>query len=196
MICICFESHALCRVSKNVFSGSTNYFKCFIFPFPSSARSQVQCKKKKKNLRVWPDQIACWVSIACSLQPALLPSQWKAEDKFLHIVEYGACSRYWSRAHWNGHVLFCLSLGESGRQPIWSTSLKTHHCVLKGDYMETVWISRVSCLIWDHWRGLSRILCFSLCSLCALSWHSKPWGEKDLIWREKRYLYWGIFIFS
>lgn len=157
MICIYFESHALCRVSKNVFSGSTNYFKCFIFPFPSSARSQVQCKKKKKNLRVWPDQIACWVSIACSLQPALLPSQWKAEDKFLHIVEYGACSRYWSRAHWNGHVLFCLSLGESGRQPIWSTSLKTHHCVLKGDYMETVWISRVSCLIWDHWRGLSKI---------------------------------------
>lgn len=48
MICIYFESHTLCRVSKNVFSGSRIFFKCFIFPFPSTARSQVQCKKKKK----------------------------------------------------------------------------------------------------------------------------------------------------
>lgn len=71
MICLCFDSHLLDRVSQIVLFDSSKYFKCIIFPFPQAG---FPCGsphvKYEKPLNVWPEDFLlgflCFQCTACS----------------------------------------------------------------------------------------------------------------------------------
>lgn len=124
----------------------------------------------------------------------------KQRWKFCPLLNPDFAVRARSRAQGNGCVIFSFSSSESGSQPVWLTSLETHHRVQKGDYMGIIWIFRVPCLICNQtilleepqqnfqWVLSMFLICFTV--------PFKPWGEKGVIWREKNYLYWWIIRFS
>lgn len=114
--------------------------------------------------------------------PCYLLSE-KQRGNFCPLLNMEFAVRTQSRAQSSRHVFFCFSSRESGSQPVQLTSLKTHHCVQKGDYMEIIWISRVSHLICNQTISLEEpqqnvqwflfLTCFTV--------PFKPWDEKGVI---------------
>lgn len=131
--------------------------------------------------------------------PCCLLSE-KERGNFCPLLNTEFAVRAWSRAQGNGCVVFCFSSSESGSQPVWLTGLETHHRVQKGDYMEIIWISRVSRLICNQTILLEEppqnFQWFLSMFLKCFTMPLKPWGEKSVIWWEKSYLYWWITRFN
>ena len=184
-MCIYFDSHLLDSVRKLFFLIAANILSASSSPSTSRIPLWLFTYMIQKKLECLTRRFLVSFPLlsAHSLPCCLLSEKQRGNLCLLLITEFTV--RAWSRAQGNGRVVFCFSCSASGSQPVQLTGLETHRCVQKGDYMEIIWISRVSCLICNQtvlleepqqnfqWFLSMFLICFTV--------PFKPWGEKGVI---------------